>query len=385
MQFSWHPQITRLHLGRSRRRAEIKRFPDTPIRDPRGGMTTIDALLDRAAEAHERINAEERSGSEKHRRISRGQRRLVRALPLLDSLIVFWFLAGVLNADLRTIDATTVIAMALALLCTLAVAAWNAVVGQHLRRFKDAHANLVWDAIDGIGRCMIAVTAGAWALLAAMMYVRVSDEVYQATGVLGVAALIIALALACALALMNAYVLYLSFNDGSSATAELDQIGRAVAPHLRRRSRWLAQEERAARRIEARLAAQVWLHRPSGGDVLREPFPSAALPFERNHQLRTSSDDAPSLDAGFSAAGQRPVAGASPTAPPSGDPGDDGGSGGQAARATGVGHRIVGLGRRPAGWVAKVRDRGVDVPAHGGPDTDQGNSDVLLFRPRGYG
>jgi len=265
----WNPVVAHLQLRLRAREVAALRFLDTPVRDPRGGITTVDAALERMAEAHRRITADEQAGSEQHRRISRGQRWLLRLLPLLDGLILFWFLTGILNADLRTIDTTVIIAAALALLCTVAVAAWTATVGEHLRRYKDIGRNLVWGAVDGLGRGMVVLTALMCALLAAMMYVRVSDEVFQATGVAGVGAIVIAITLAAAVVLVNGYVLYLSFSDGDSVTTELDRLGRVVSPHLRRRDRDLSQAGEVARRIEARLVAEERLRWPTETQPVR--------------------------------------------------------------------------------------------------------------------
>ncbi len=266
---SWHPAVARLQHRRAAYEAAAARFPTIAVRDPRGGITTAEAVLTRIAETRGRITADEHAGSERHRRISRGQRWLLRLLPLLDGMLLFWFLTGVLNVDLRTFDPTVLIAAALALLCTVAVAAWTATVGEHLQRYKDARRNLVWGAVDGVSRGMLALTTVIGALLAAMMYVRVRDEVELATAVPGLGTAIVASALAAGAVLVNGYVLYLSFSDGSSRTRELDQLGRALAPHLRRRDRDLVGAAGAARRIEARLAAQEQLHRPVDEQPLR--------------------------------------------------------------------------------------------------------------------
>jgi hypothetical protein len=215
----------------------VLRIPEVTVRDPRGGITTAAVVIDRMARAHARIDADERAGSHRHDRISRGQRRSLRLLPVLDGVVLLWFLVGVLNVDLRRPDPTLVVAVALALLGTLAVAAWSAAVGEHLRRSKDADRRLVWAAVDGTGRGMVVLTAAMVGLLAVLMFVRVSDEVHQATGDGGTIAVVVALALAGAVVLLNLYILYLSMSDGSAVTTELDRLGRALRPHLRRHER----------------------------------------------------------------------------------------------------------------------------------------------------
>jgi hypothetical protein len=232
------PALSGLRRRLTRHRSAAHHIPGTPVRDPRGGRSTVDELLDRRAEVHARIDAEERDGSRRHHRISLGRRWLLRLLPVLDGLVLCWFLVGVLNADLRNPDPTVAVAAVLAVLGSIAVAAWNATVGEHLRRWKDEDGNLEWGAVDGVGRGLLGAGAVMWALLGAMMYVRVSDEVYQATGVDGAAVVVVALALSAAVVLVNAYVLVLAFADGSPLTGELDRIGRAAGPAVRRRHRY---------------------------------------------------------------------------------------------------------------------------------------------------
>lgn len=119
----------RLEPLRDETLARAERIPDTPVHDPRGGLTTIGTLVTDGARVRASVLAEREAGSEEHRRISRGQRVALRLLPLLDGPVMFWFLIGVLNVDLREPDATMLVALALALLCTVAVAAWVGTVG----------------------------------------------------------------------------------------------------------------------------------------------------------------------------------------------------------------------------------------------------------------
>lgn len=239
------------------------------VRDPRGGLVTVENALSRMDELRHRIDVDERAGSRAHDRISRLQRILLRLLPPLDGVILFWFLTGVLNADLRTVDATVVIAAALALLCTVGVAAWTAAVGEHMQRYKDPGRNVVWPLVDGLARGMLVLTAIMAALLATMMYLRVEDEVYQSTGAPGPTATIIAATLATAVATVNLYVLYLSFTDGSALTRELDRLAGVLAPHLRRRDQRTARAGVADGRIRVWAAATQQLAGPGRTETPR--------------------------------------------------------------------------------------------------------------------
>lgn len=247
-----HPAAGGLRRRRAAALSNVEGFGDQVVRDPRGGRTSAGELVARGFGLHGRIDAEQRGGTRRHDRISRGRRALTRVLPVLDGLVLFWFIAGVLNADLRRVDVTTVVAAVLAVLASVAVAAWNTWVGEHLQDFTDRDRHLVPGALDGVAVLMVGATALVWGLLGAMMTLRVSEEIYQSTGQRGVTAWVVALALAAALVLLNAYVLHLALCDGSPLTRELHAIGRVLRGPLRRRER----HRRRAVALKHRLSEQ---------------------------------------------------------------------------------------------------------------------------------
>jgi hypothetical protein len=237
-------------------RDAVELIASTPIRDPRGGLTTVAAASADMQDLRHAVLGETRAGSRRHLRISRTQRLVVRLLPALDWVVLVWFLTGVLNVDLRVVDPALLVAVALALLCTIAVAAWTSAVGEHIQRSKDDRGDVVWQHLDTTSWALLAITLVMSALLGVLMYVRVADEVYQATGVADATGVAIALALAASVVLLNTYVLYLSFRDGSVATRDLDRLGRAVAPHVRRQHRAHGRARAAARRADVRSMAE---------------------------------------------------------------------------------------------------------------------------------
>jgi MFS family permease len=224
------------------------------VPDAHGSADTVRGLTAHLAEVQRRIRTDPAPG--RHRRISAGQRWLQRLLPLLDGAILCWFLAGVLNIDLRTLDPDLGVAVALALLATIALAAWATIVGEHLARFVDERRRMAWAAVDAVGWGMVVLTAAVWTLLAAMMWVRVRDEVFQATGVLDAGGVVIAAALAAAVVVVNAYVLYLSWSDGSDETREAERLGRTLTPHLRDRQRLAHRVTVLSERLHAKEAAR---------------------------------------------------------------------------------------------------------------------------------
>ena len=235
-------------------RHDLAVLGDRVVPDAHGSADTVRGLAAHLTVVQQRIRTDRAPG--RHRRISTAQRWLLRLLPLLDGAILCWFLVGVLDVDVRRPDANVGVAVALALLATVALAAWASVVGEHLARFVDDRRRMAWAAVDAVGWGMVVLTAVVWALLAAMMWVRVRHEVYEATGVLDTGGVVIAAALAAAVVVVNAYVLYLSWSDGSDETREAERLGRILTPHLRDRQRLGHRIAVLSERVAAREAAR---------------------------------------------------------------------------------------------------------------------------------
>lgn len=107
------------------------------------------------------------------------------------------------------------------------------------------------------------------AALGAMMTLRVEEEVYQATGRRDLVGWVIALVLACALILINAYVLNLALSDGSPATRELDALGQVLRRPLRRLDQLRRRSSRVRHRIVVRAEAIQRIHPETGPRQLR--------------------------------------------------------------------------------------------------------------------
>jgi hypothetical protein len=250
------PATSRTRRDLAAVRHDLAALGDRPVRDSHGGADTVRGITARIAELRADIREDPSPG--RHRRISTAQRWMCRSLPVLDGTVLLWFLVEVLNVDpTRLLESPfTAVAAALALLGTVALAAWSGVVGEHLARFVDDRRRLAWAAVDVIGRTMLAFTGVVWVLLAAMMFVRVRTEVGYATGVLDTGTAVVAAAFAVAVVIVNAYVLYLSWSDGSDETREIELLSRAVAPHLRHRRRLWRRAARLAERLAEQEAAQ---------------------------------------------------------------------------------------------------------------------------------
>lgn len=283
-----HPSASGLRRRRAVADQAAAHVVEQEIRDPRGGTYPLRDLLERRTEVHQQIDEDQRGGSRRHDAISPAQRMLARLLPVLDGLVLFWFLTGVLNSDLRRVDVLLVVAAVLAVLASVAVAAWNVQVGRHLQGFTDPQRRVVWGGLDVTAVTMVVGTAVMWLLLAAMMVLRVREEVFQATGVRDTTGWVIALTLACALVLVNAYTLHLALSDGSRLTRELAALGRALRGPLRRRRRLHHRAEVSEHRLRAHAEAMDRIH----GTAIRDTHHS-----EQQRSGVRGPQDAPQLSA----------------------------------------------------------------------------------------
>lgn len=248
------PALARLARRRHRTWTALVQLPETTPPGRSSGGRTVRRLAADMEAVRGRIESD--PDDRRHRRVSPFSRALVRVLPVLDGMILFWFLAGVLNADLRTVDIVTLVAAGLALLASLALAEWSRLTGEHLQGFADRRGVLQWGALDTTARILLATGVVVWLLVASMMVVRVRDEVFQATGVLDGSGLLVAVVLGVALVVLNATVLYLAFADGSADTRELDRLARVVAPRRRRHERLARRLAAQTERLRARAAAR---------------------------------------------------------------------------------------------------------------------------------
>jgi hypothetical protein len=231
--------------------ARVREFAGTPVRGARGQRIPIRVALREAVRLQRRVDTEEASGSHRHERVGAGRRAIAAGLPVLEFALLCWFMAGVLNVDLDRPGFTAVMAAALAALGSVTWAAWSRTLAAHLRRYKGGSGSLAWRHVDPLGRAMTYLTVVGGLLLAVLMYMRVDDEVYQATGRNGLAGVVLSLVLASASLILTEFLLYISFADGSNVTDDLDHLARVTRKPIARLRRDMRRAERLGQRIRA--------------------------------------------------------------------------------------------------------------------------------------
>lgn len=225
------------------------------MRSPTGAVEGAEQLRRRHDRLDEAITTAQLDGYVHHRRVGRGHRIAARILPWIDALLFGYFISGVSNANLAapwTTPVASLVALAFTAFLVLTVAAFTPWLGRALRPYKGGDGELRWVAL-GPG---LTGLLGLWAVLTVAigvtMFVRVQAEAGYA-GAEPVTGAVVAALLALASAAMNAYVLAVSFADGSPAADDL----RACARVLRRVHRRAARlDRRAARRDRRRVRCE---------------------------------------------------------------------------------------------------------------------------------
>lgn len=243
------PRTASLYRKLVKVRVALAQFAHRTIRHPGGGLVTIGSAFQELRQLRQVIRAEQDAESHRHEKVGRFQRFLTWFLPILDGFVFLWFMIGIMNVDLRQPGLLFGIAAVFATIATVVVAAWNAVLGQRLRIHKSESKGIIWDAVETLDKIMLGISAVMALLVGTMMFVRVHEEIYQATGANNAASIIIAVALAAAVVVLNLYVLLLVFQDGSTQTHRADQLTRKLRRPVRRHER----DQATVVRLEAQL------------------------------------------------------------------------------------------------------------------------------------
>jgi hypothetical protein len=245
-----------------------RRLPDRTLGHPRPDVVT--ARHDRLSAA---VTEEVAAGANVHRRLPFAARAIPPVVAVMDSVVLFSLCADVF--DVQDTDPLSVAALAsvmLALLGSGVAYVWLTLTGLRVRSYRTGIGEVEWRAIGATTRCMLAVSLIVTAVLAALMFLRVSSFLRVSGEVadswLGTdrAALIGAL-FAVLSAVANLTVVAVHALDGSEVAAELRHTGRLLSRRERRVSRRLRATQRHAQRQD-RIALRAQQHAElSGGSV----------------------------------------------------------------------------------------------------------------------
>jgi hypothetical protein len=276
-------------------RIRARWIDECPVSDPDGGSIPVRQAITEQRALQERIRVESAQGSRLHHRVSSGQRLTAALLPLVDLAVFIWFAAGVLNIDWAEPDPVRLsIAVALALLGTIAAAVFGHAVGAHLRLAKAPDGELHWPSLGVISRAMLLVTGALAVLLGLLMSVRVYEEAIQATGGHGLLPLALATALGVTTAITNGFIVYVGFADGSIATERLGALDKVTRPQIAARTKLLEKADVLDRQAALDQTRELRLRRrlvAAAGDAIYAAHQSIQLARAVTQARRTTVNE----------------------------------------------------------------------------------------------
>jgi hypothetical protein len=203
---------------------------DELVPHPDGGVRTVAEIAAEQDELREQIAEEIRNGSRKHQRLAMALRQVPALVITGDALLLLYFFSGITNVDwARPFSSALLFAVLLAGMVTGISFAFFRFTGDRLHQYKDETGTIPLRGLDTPTNISMGLAAGAMAILAALMFLRMHTEVSQALGVhSGTTATILGVTLAVVSVLANTLVVAVHSLDGSPEADRLEQLGRAI-------------------------------------------------------------------------------------------------------------------------------------------------------------
>ena len=203
---------------------------DELVSHPDGGVRTVSATASDQDRLRAQIAADLGDGSRRHQRLPAVLRQAPALVFTADALLLLYFFSGITNVDwARPFSAAGLFALLLASMVTGISFAFFLFTGDRLRQYKDHDGTIPLRGLDTPTNISMALAAGAMAILAALMFLRMRTEVSQTLGPhSGTTASMLGLTLALVSVLANALVVAVHALDGSPEADRLDRLGQAI-------------------------------------------------------------------------------------------------------------------------------------------------------------
>lgn len=208
---------------------------DEHIDHPDGGVRTVAETLADQREQRERIQADQRAGSRRHRRVPVLLRRAPTGFFVFDALLLLWFFSGVTNVDWTNDPVSVSLAVAIGMAAIAAGATFVVCrhVGDRLLHYKDDEGHLSLLGMDWWTRTSVALAVVTVTVVAPFMFIRMRSEVLDDLGQKAQGtAIIVGLVLALVTVLAVYVTIAVHAIDGSLETERLNDLGKAVAGPL---------------------------------------------------------------------------------------------------------------------------------------------------------
>jgi hypothetical protein len=222
----------------------------TRVRHPDGGEHTVEATLQDEKDQRAAINADRSNGSRRHDRLPGWICQVPRIVMGCDLGLLVFFFGGITDVDWSRPSLSPALLFAIMLAVAVTVLAYGllAFAGHRLRSFRNHAGQIHLTDLDGFTKLVTAGSVVCIIVVAALMFVRMDDEVAGALGpASGATALLVGLALAVVSALSNFLVIAIHAHNGSYEVDRLDKLSAATRREHARAHRALG---RAARHLD---------------------------------------------------------------------------------------------------------------------------------------
>ncbi|MET7312772.1 hypothetical protein ABZS68_38620 [Streptomyces sp. NPDC005571] len=260
--------------------AEAEHMDQDHISGPHGELLTIEDAAERQAQLSATVDTDVDNGSLRHRRVPPGLRRWATVVALIDFPVLIYFLASIFNLDMTNLLGSPIqvaVTAVLAALGTAGLALGLRKFGYSLRGHKDDHGHLrlprgarVLPILYLILFCALLVGC------ASMMGYRIVSDA-TASGVPPSAAWTLAAFFSIVTCAVNVVVFSVEFNDGSTATEQIDYLTSKI---IKIRAR-----QQAARRQADQLHARITKLQQRGERLIQRVLTNAGDGLAAAHQV----------------------------------------------------------------------------------------------------
>ena len=209
------------------------------VRHPDGGDCSVEEIMQYEQLQRAEIDEDRASGSDRHGRLPRWQRRIPMFVLAFNFCLLLYFFAGVTRVSwMSPLSVALAFAAVLAAMVTVLSYGFLAFTGHRLRSHKNDAGTIYWADLDGFTQAASGIAVVVIAVVATLMFLRMRTEVLYALGVQAqLTALTIAVTVATVTTVANFLVIAVHGLDGSDEVARLEKLSATIRRHVTRAHR----------------------------------------------------------------------------------------------------------------------------------------------------
>ena len=213
-----------------------------------GGDCSVEEIMQDEQLQRAEIDEDRASGSDRHGRLPRWQRRIPMFVLAFNFCLLLYFFAGVTRVSwMSPLSVALTFGAVLAAMVTVLSYGFLAFTGHRLRSHKNDAGTIYWADLDGFTQAASGIAVVVIAVVATLMFLRMRTEVLYALGVQAqLTALTIAVTVATVSTVANFLVIAVHGLDGSDEVARLEKLSATIRRHVTRAHRMREQAARQA-------------------------------------------------------------------------------------------------------------------------------------------